>query len=339
MLLTMKELGIVPALLEDIVLGARSPAHVGAVGGRSTVRNLDVVSRSLVPGNHLLGTGQALGWVIAAVNRSLSLSNRLGGSCAGDMASIVGHVHVRCATAIRDPEPSAVATALWALREILRNFVGSNTLPRSAVIELVSSLSSFAIKDLLLKNWEYHKVLQVHLRDIWVVRDSPCSAGSHSLVLGVHSTVILNAVRRVARARPVLGVILSIGPLSSILSVEWQCGLGLVMSKLNSEWSTCWQSNRGIAWRGVQIAATVGLHPPLLEWQVVERVDRSVGVWIIVIRIRATLHNEIRTCFLEDRHWPGISQTSQYMPLTKAATWALAPEARASAIGTDQSIV
>lgn len=53
------------------------------------------------------------------------------------MASVVGHVHVGLTTAVRDPEPGAVATALRALREILRDLVGSNTLPRSAIIELV----------------------------------------------------------------------------------------------------------------------------------------------------------------------------------------------------------
>lgn len=58
---TIVEQAIVRALLEDIVLGTRSPAHVGAIGGRSTVGNLDVVASSLVPGNHLLSTGQALG--------------------------------------------------------------------------------------------------------------------------------------------------------------------------------------------------------------------------------------------------------------------------------------
>jgi hypothetical protein len=136
----------------------------------------------------------------------------------------------------------------------------------------------FGIKDLLLKNREDDKVLQVHLGDVGVVRDGPSRAGSHSLVLGVHSTIILNAVRRVAGARPVLGVVLSIRPLSSKLSVEGQGGLSLVVGKLNGERATCRQFNGGIAGRRSLVAATVGLHPPLLEREVPERVDRSVGV-------------------------------------------------------------
>lgn len=53
------------------------------------------------------------------------------------MASVVSHVHVGLTAAVGDPEPGAVATALGALGEVLRDLVGSNTLPRSAVIELV----------------------------------------------------------------------------------------------------------------------------------------------------------------------------------------------------------
>lgn len=133
----MVEQTIARTLLEDVVLGTRSPAHVGTVGGRSTVGNLDVVARSLVPGNHLLSTGQALGRVISAVNGDLSLGNLLGGGGAGDMASVIGHVHVGLTTAVGDPEPGAVAAALGALGEILGDLVGSNTLPRSAIIALV----------------------------------------------------------------------------------------------------------------------------------------------------------------------------------------------------------
>lgn len=48
-------------LVEDVVLSTRSPAHLLVVAGRSAVGNLDVVAGSLVPSNHLLGTGEALG--------------------------------------------------------------------------------------------------------------------------------------------------------------------------------------------------------------------------------------------------------------------------------------
>lgn len=235
-------------LLEDIVLGTSSPTHVGTVGGRSTVGDLDVVASSLVPGNHLLSTGQALGGVISAVNGDLSLGNLLGGSGAGDVASVVRHVHVGLTTAIGDPEPSAVASALGALREILGDLVGGNTLPRSAKVGISILFHCLSgIKRLLLKNGENHQVLHVHPRDVGVVRDGPGSAGSHSLVLSVHGTIVLNTVRRVARARPVLGVALSIGPLSSKLSVEGQGRLGLVVGKLNSERATSRQFNGGVA--------------------------------------------------------------------------------------------
>jgi hypothetical protein len=53
------------------------------------------------------------------------------------MASVVSHVHVGLATAVGDPEPSAVAAALGASRKILGDFVGSNALPRSAIVELI----------------------------------------------------------------------------------------------------------------------------------------------------------------------------------------------------------
>lgn len=114
----------------------------------------------------------------------------------------------------------------------------------------------------------------------------------------MHSTIVLDAVRRVARARPVLGVVLSIGPLSSKLSVEGQRGLGLVVGKLNSERAASRQFNGGIAGRRCLVAATVGLHPPLLEREVPERVDRSVGVGVVVARIRTTLRDEIRMYFI-----------------------------------------
>lgn len=91
----------------------------------------------------MLSTRQALGCVVSAINGGLSLGNLLGGSCASDMASVVSHVHVGLTTTVGDPEPSAVATALGALREILRDLVGSNTLPRSANIELVNHLVIF----------------------------------------------------------------------------------------------------------------------------------------------------------------------------------------------------
>lgn len=49
------------ALSKDVVLRTGSPAHVPVVTGRGAVGNLDVVAGSLVPSNHLLGTGEALG--------------------------------------------------------------------------------------------------------------------------------------------------------------------------------------------------------------------------------------------------------------------------------------
>lgn len=49
------------ALVKDVVLSTRSPTHLPVVAGRSAVGNLDVVAGSLVPSNHLLGTGEALG--------------------------------------------------------------------------------------------------------------------------------------------------------------------------------------------------------------------------------------------------------------------------------------
>lgn len=48
-------------LSKDVVLSTRSPAHLPVVAGGSTVGNLNVVAGSLVPSNHLLGTGEAFG--------------------------------------------------------------------------------------------------------------------------------------------------------------------------------------------------------------------------------------------------------------------------------------
>lgn len=173
-----------------------------------------------------------------------------------------------------------------------------------------------------------------------MVGDGPGSTSSHGLVLGVHGTVILNAVGRAARTRPVLGVALAIRPLAGELSVEGQGGLSLVVGELNSELATSRQSNGGTVRRRSLVTATVGLHPPLLKGKLVERVHGSVGVGVVVVGIGTTLDGVSKNMSddCEERK-QSAAQTSQNMPLTKAAVWAVAPEARASATGTVQNIL
>lgn len=196
------------------------------------------------------------------------------------------------------------------------------------------------IFDLLLKNREDNQVVHGHLGDVRLVGNGPSSASSHGLVLGVHGTVILNAVRRASRARPVLGVALAIRPLAGKLSVEGQASLSLVVGELNSELATSRQSNGGTVRRRGLVAATVGLHPPLFKGKIPERVYGSVGVGVVVVGIGTTLDGVSKNMSddCEERKQSAV-QTSQYMPLTKAAVWAVAPEARASATGTVQNIL
>lgn len=196
------------------------------------------------------------------------------------------------------------------------------------------------ILDLLLKDGEDNQVVHGHLGDVRLVGNGPGSTSSHGLVLGVHGTVILNAVRRATRALPVLGVALAIGPLASKLSVERQGSLSLVVGKLNSELATSRQSNGGTVRRRSLVAATVGLHPPLLKGKIIERVHGSVGVGVVVVGIGTTLDGVSKNMSDDCKgKRQNAAQTSQNMPLTKAAVWAEAPEARASATGIVQNIL
>lgn len=49
------------------------------------------------------------------------------------MALVIGHVHVRLTAAIRDPKPSAVATAGRAGRKVSGDIIGGHSLPRSVL--------------------------------------------------------------------------------------------------------------------------------------------------------------------------------------------------------------
>lgn len=107
--------------------------------------------------------------------------------------------------------------------------------------------------------------------------------------MGVHSTVVLDAVRRVTRTAPVLGVVVAIGPLASVGTVVGQGGLGLVVCKLDGELATGGKGYRGTVLRRVVEASALALHPPVVLGQLIERVDRVVGVGVVVVRVRATL--------------------------------------------------
>lgn len=151
--------------------------------------------------------------------------------------------------------------------------------------------SKLGLGDLLLKDREDDQVVHGHLGDVLLVGNGPGSPSSHGLVVGVHGTVVLDAVRGAAGTAPVLRVRLAIRPFAGELSIEGQSRLGLVVGELDSELAAGGQSNRGTIRRRSIIAATVGLHPPLLERKVPEGVDGSVGVGVVVVGIGATLRN------------------------------------------------
>jgi hypothetical protein len=74
----------------------------------------------------------------------------------------------------------------------------------------------------------------------------------------VHGSVILDAVGRVARAVPVIGVVLAIGPRRGILAVERESGLGLVVGKLNGKLASSWKSDGStVLGRVIEAAATL----------------------------------------------------------------------------------
>jgi hypothetical protein len=73
------------------------------------------------------------------------------------------------------------------------------------------------------------------------------------------------------------------------------------VGELNSELAAGRQSNGGTVRRRSLVAATVGLHPPLLERKIPERVDGSVGVGVVVVRVGATLRYESENGAYDDK--------------------------------------
>ena len=79
----------------------------------------------------------------------------------------------------------------------------------------------------------------------------------------MHGAIVLNAVGRVSRATPVLGVVLAIRPLGRVLTIKGEARLSLVVSKLYGELATGGESNGvAILWRVVETAQRLS---PLLR--------------------------------------------------------------------------
>lgn len=237
----------------------------------------------------MLGTLDASALVVLAVDGSLSGGQLAVGGGVGDMTLVVGHVHVGLTAAIRNPEPGAVAATRRAGREVLGDIVGSNTLPRSAVLVSHGHNNMSSVGCLLLKDGEDNEVLHGDLAQVGLVRDSPGGTSSSGLVVGVHSAVILDAVGRVTRTAPVLRVVVAIGPLASVGTVVGQGGLSLVVCKLNSELATGGKGYRGTVLGRVVEASALALHPPVVLGQLVEGIDGVVGVGVVVVGVRAAL--------------------------------------------------
>lgn len=237
----------------------------------------------------MLSTLDASALVVLAVDGSLSRSQLAVGRGVGDMALVVGHVHVRLTATIGNPEPGAVAATGRAGREVLGNVIGSHTLPGSTALVSHGYTDLVSAGHLLLKDGEDNEVLHGDLAQVGLVRDSPGRTSSSGLVVGVHSTVILDAVRRVTRTAPILGVVVAIGPLASVGTVVGQGGLGLVVCKLDGELATGGKSYRSTILGRIVEASTLALHPPVVLGQLVEGVDRVVGVGVVVVGVRATL--------------------------------------------------
>jgi hypothetical protein len=86
--------------------------------------------------------------------------------------------------------------------------------------KLNSGVNNLRLVDLLLKDRENNQVVHGHLGDVVIVGNGPSGTSGHCLVVGMHGTVVLDAVRGATGAAPVLWVRLAIRPLASELSIE-----------------------------------------------------------------------------------------------------------------------
>lgn len=126
--------------------------------------------------------------------------------------------------------------------------------------------------------------------------------------MGVHGSVVLEAVGRVSRTAPVLGVVLAIGPIRSKFATERKAGLRLVVRKFDGELASGGEGHRvAVLWRVVETAkglslknilaqdralsidASYLLHPPFVLGQLVQGIHRSVGVGVIVVGVGSAL--------------------------------------------------
>lgn len=88
-------------------------------------------------------------------------------------------------------------------------------------------------------------------------------------------------------------MVLAVGPGAGELAVIRKAGLSLIMRKFNGELAAGGEGNGGAILGRVVQAARDLLHPPLVLGEVVERVDRIVGIRIRLVGVGAVLFYKV----------------------------------------------
>lgn len=202
-----------------------------------------------MPRKHLLRPPNALGRAIFAWDRRLCNSQFLRRDSVCDDAFEILHIHVRLTAPVRDPQPSTVAAARGACREVSGDFIRRQTLPWR-----------------MLGYGKHHEVLHRHLGNVRLVADRPCCAGCGGLVVGVQLAalpigIIVQATPR--RGMPVLRVVAAVGPVRDKPPAVRKGSERSVVGQLHGQAAAGREFKILALQRRDLVTASICLHPPL----------------------------------------------------------------------------